>query len=60
MGSRSRLNPFRPVNDWQHLRLILAVYDLEIGDHPSTLARELFDESLLLVRLKCGEEIPSD
>ena len=56
MGSRSRLNPMRPVDDWHYLLLVLAVYDLEVGDHPSVLARELFDDALLLVRLKCGDE----
>ncbi len=60
MGSRSRMNPLRPVSDWQYLRLVLSLYDLEVGDHPSTLARELFDDAPLLVRLKGGEEIPSD
>lgn len=59
MGSRSRMNPLRPVDDWHFLRLVLAMYDLEVGDHPSVLARELFDEALLLVRLKCGEDVTS-
>lgn len=57
MGSRSTLNPLRPATDWHYLRLVLALYDLEVGDHPSVLARELFDEALLLVRVKCGEEM---
>jgi len=54
------MNPVNPDDDWQTLRAILITYDLAVADHPSTLAREVFDEALLLVRLKCGEEIPSD
>lgn len=57
MGSRSKMNPLRPADDWHRLRLLLALYDLEVGDHPSVLARELFDDALLLVRLNCGEEM---
>jgi hypothetical protein len=51
------MNPMRPADDWHHLRLVLCLYDLEVGDHPSVFARELFDEALLLVRLKCGEDV---
>jgi hypothetical protein len=59
MGSRSKLNPMRSVqdDDWQYLRLVLAMYDLVVDDHPCVLARELFDEALPLVRLRCGENM---
>ena len=57
MGSRSRMNPLRPTDDWHQLRLVLALYDLIVDDHPLVLARELFDEALLFVRLKCGEDV---
>jgi hypothetical protein len=57
MGSRSRMNPVDSSDDWQVLRTLLIAYDLTVGDHPSHLTQELFDEALLLVRLKCGEEI---
>lgn len=56
MGSRSRMNPVDPSDDWQVLRTLLIAYDLVVGDHPSDLTQELFDEALALVRLKCGEE----
>jgi len=45
------------VDDWHHLRQVLSLYDIEVGDHPSLLARELFDEALLFVRIKCGEDV---
>ena len=51
------MNALRPADDWHHLRLVLSLYDTEVGDHPSLLARELFDEALLLVRIKCGEDV---
>lgn len=57
MGSRSRMNPVDSFDDWQVLRTLLIAYDLVVGDHPSDLTQELFDEALALVRLKCGEEI---
>lgn len=57
MGSRSRMNPVDSSDDWQVLRTLLIAYDLVVGDHPSDLTQELFDEALALVRLKCGEEI---
>ena len=57
MGSRSRLNPIRGAGDWQYLRCILIAYDLVVDDNPSDLASELFDEALMLVRLKCGEDL---
>ena len=57
MGSRSRMNPVDSSDDWQVLRTLLIAYDLVVGDHPSDLTQELFDQALALVRLKCGEEI---
>jgi len=51
------MNPLRPTDDWHQLRLVLALYDLIVDDHPLVLARELFDEALLFVRLKCGEDV---
>ena len=57
MGSRSRMNPVDSSDDWQVLRTLLIAYDLVVGDHPSDLTQELFDEALALVRLRCGEEI---
>ena len=57
MGSRSKMNVLRPVDDWHRLRLVLSLYDIEVGDHPSVLARELFDDALLLVRIRCGEDV---
>jgi hypothetical protein len=50
------MNPVDPSDDWQVLRTLLIAYDLVVGDHPSDLTQELFDEALALVRLKCGEE----
>lgn len=57
MGSRSKLNALRPADDWHHLRLLLSLYDVEVDDHPSDLARELFDTALMLVRIRCGEDV---
>jgi len=57
MGSRSKMNAMRPESDWHHLRLVLSLYDVIVDEHPSTLAREVFDEALLLVRLRCGEDV---
>lgn len=60
MGSRSKVNPVPRHDDWHYLRVLLTMYDLIVDDHPSSLAREVFDEALLLARLKTGEEIPGD
>lgn len=60
MGSSSNLNPVNGRDDWQYLRAMLIAYDLVVGDQPSGLARELFDEALLLARVKCGEDVSWD
>lgn len=57
MGSRSTANPVPRLDEWHYLRMLLTMYDLIVEDHPSTLAREVFDEALMLARLKCGEEL---
>lgn len=57
MGSRSKMNPVDASDDWQVMRALLIAYDLVVGDHPSDLTQELFDEALALVRIRCGEEI---
>jgi hypothetical protein len=57
MDSRSRINPVDRTDDWQVMRSLLIAYDLIVVDHPSDLTRALFDETLALARLKCGEEI---
>ncbi len=60
MGSSSSLNPVARSDDWHYLRAMLIAYDLVVADHPSDLARELFDEALMLVRLRCGEDLNPD
>jgi hypothetical protein len=46
------MNPVDSADDWHVLRTLLIAYDLVVGDHPSDLTRELFDEALAMVRLK--------
>jgi hypothetical protein len=57
MSHVSQMNTMRPANEWEQMRLMLSTYDVEVDDHPTVLALELFDKALMLARIMCGEDV---